>query len=316
MSWRGGAVNVRVLQVPPERAAALARERMLDACLWYLPEPAVLPKVREAMEGMDIPALPVLDTWASVWESDLPACHVATDFRGLGRSRAEFLLRRGHRKVARLNATFYPYRGDEGESYQGFAAALGGYDPAWSVAPGEVAAKIPRLLDQGEVTAAVVNGGERQMRAALQAVDKHRNAGKLELLVDYVGMSAPELAAAFPHVKIVGVLHHPAYKLGRRRGGRADGAFGDGRPSGRGQSGLRNRVVRGEAMKRGRFFSLVELLVVIAIISVLASLLLPALKRAKDMALASQCQSNLRQCGIAEVGYASDNNDWAHRQRM
>ena len=64
-------------------------------------------------------------------------------------------------------------------------------------------------------------------------------------------------------------------------------------------------------MKRGRFFSLVELLVVIAIISVLASLLLPALKRAKDMALASQCQGNQRQCGVAALGYAADFNDWA-----
>jgi len=55
---------------------------------------------------------------------------------------------------------------------------------------------------------------------------------------------------------------------------------------------------------------LVELLVVIAIIAVLAALLLPSLKKAKDMALSSQCQSNLRQCGVAEIGYASDFNDW------
>ena len=71
-----------------------------------------------------------------------------------------------------------------------------------------------------------------------------------------------------------------------------------------------NSDVMTDIIRRKIFFTLVELLIVIAVISILCSVLLPALKKAKDFARTAQCQSNQRQCGFALSGYANDFDAW------
>jgi len=78
----------------------------------------------------------------------------------------------------------------------------------------------------------------------------------------------------------------------------------------------RTFTIQSKPLQRQPGFTLLELLTVIAIIVLLASILLPAMGRAKEMGRRISCTNNLKQIGIAVTMYTMDYQGWFPNARI
>ena len=81
--------------------------------------------------------------------------------------------------------------------------------------------------------------------------------------------------------------------------------------SGKSRFGKNNKVMTtafspAPGQVKQKCFTLIELLVVIAIIAILAALLLPALQKARERGLTSNCTSRIKQFGMINMSYCND----------
>ena len=205
---------VRLIQLSrPQDAPELLRQYKFDGCVWYLPLPSLFPKISKIMENCHIPVVVPVLSYTPADAASLPPGHFTNDFAAVGRVRAEYLLKRGHRKIAHC---VDPNSGTCGGFMSALESAGIKHNPAWDIPKTALIAELlPGILDAGEVTAIISEGGIEQLEEVFRILDGHPWCRKGELLVDFVGGSFTELTESYPGIKVTAVNFYPHKEIGR-----------------------------------------------------------------------------------------------------
>lgn len=206
------ACLVRLIQLRnPEEAPEVFKHYKIDACIWYQPHPQLFLKISKLMENCKIPMVVPLVTVSPADAAKLPKNHFVIDFIGVGRVRAEYLIKRGHRNIVYCGSR-------ESGTYDAFVATLDKVgvvqNPDWNIPKIEdIPERLPGILDSGEFTAIISDGGAERLEPVFRVLDGHPWSRKGELLIDSIGEKLSELRKSYPRVKVTAVNFSPHHEI-------------------------------------------------------------------------------------------------------
>ncbi|MBN8523842.1 MAG: GntR family transcriptional regulator [Planctomycetes bacterium] len=201
---RHGLVVRLISARDPDEALEVLARYDLQACLWYMPHATRLHAINTVFARCALP-------YAIVSEDVLPQDYDRTanlfayDPAGVGRQRTEWMLARGHRRIACCTHDAPPI-------YDGFRQAMSAaglaIDPALIIHhPEDVDRALPPLLGPDGVTAIIAEGGYTRQQRIFRVLDGHPWNARGELLLDDIGSRLAELRQAHPTVRITAVVH-------------------------------------------------------------------------------------------------------------
>ncbi len=204
---------VRLIQLrDPKEAPHMFSQYKIDGCIWYMPHSSLYPIISKVMKSCNIPIVVPIMTYKPAEAAKLPLNHFTNDFNAVGRVRAEYLLKRGHRNIV------YCASNNTG-TYDGFLAALKKagvvQDPDCNIPKIEdIPERLSAILDSGEVTAIISDGGRNRLEAVFRILNGHPWSRKGELLVDFIGGGFAELREKYPKVKVSAINFYPHQEIG------------------------------------------------------------------------------------------------------
>ena len=196
----------------PERAPHVLGEYGLDGCIWYMPGRELIQRSSDAIARSSVPIVSIVSHSYTAEEGQfMPSARVESDFFGIGRLRVEFMIARGHRKIACFTAP-------PSLVQEGFMAAISSFGaehrPSWQIHPDDIAIKMPKILDEGEATAMVIDGGLTSMSKIFDIINAHPRGKSLELVIDYTGPNIWDVLKKHRGINVVAVNYYPRRELG------------------------------------------------------------------------------------------------------
>lgn len=204
---------MRLLQLSkPLEAPNIFNLYKIDGCIWYLPHTTLYPKISKVIQSCNIPIVVPIVHYNPL-SLKLPKNYFVNDFTAIGRHRTEYLLKRGHRKIIYCGNT-------DTQVYTGFMETLCDagvpHKPEWDFSDmKEIPERLPKVLDKGEVTAVVSDGGRDRIEALFHVLARHPWNGTGDLLIDFIGGGYYKLREKYPSVRVTAVNAYPSDEIGR-----------------------------------------------------------------------------------------------------